>query len=159
MGKFQVVDKQGKVLEIEDGQPVPQGCSVRVTMQMMDSLQKDIRASTAVISDGGNDPLAMYRPGFRDDQSTARGNARAKLMPTVSTRSAKPISLLKRLTPAAEKARFGKIEMPLPGRGRGMYLAGRNALANGNLNKPKVGFVFRITTAELKKIAEAARRG
>jgi hypothetical protein len=51
---------------------VKDGRSVRVPMMFMDSVQRDI-VHSARITDGGNDPLALHRPGYRVVDGAARG--------------------------------------------------------------------------------------
>ena len=63
MGKFQVIDKRGRVLEIEDGQPVPDGCKLSVKMTMMDSGGAGAITQTVMANSG--DALDLHRPGYR----------------------------------------------------------------------------------------------
>jgi hypothetical protein len=38
---FQVLDRKGGLIELEDDEPVPHGCTVRVPMHLMDDAQSD----------------------------------------------------------------------------------------------------------------------
>jgi hypothetical protein len=72
---FQVIDANGNLLEVEDGQPIPSGCRLHVPMTMLDSATRELLddlkrrypAKAASDQDGQDDQDDDEEPDDQDD--------------------------------------------------------------------------------------------
>jgi hypothetical protein len=162
----QVIDRNGRVIEVEDDQPVPPGCRLHVPARFMDSQTREVLdnlkqryPSKAAAEDDEDDADEIdddHQDGdddHRDDDPDAiRADAYYAFRQRIDT-----ANINRRKAPKAPKPSDPSWQRPRPWRPRGRF--GNDALneAEGRRAAAYVDFKLKIDTANINRRHMAAK--
>jgi pyruvate/2-oxoglutarate dehydrogenase complex dihydrolipoamide acyltransferase (E2) component len=76
---YEVIDRRGRVITLRDDEPFPDGCTLRVPLQFMDSMQRSVAAASGDLSEA---EAAAMRAGEAWEAYRKRlGTPKARRMP------------------------------------------------------------------------------